>query len=388
MAKKIAVIGSTGSIGVNTLRVVETHPEEFEVKVLTAGRNVELLAEQAERFRPALVCIESAAGARSLRSKLPKSVKVVWGEDGLIEASVHPETELALFSVVGGRGLKPLVAAIRARKTVAFANKEPFVMAGELIARLAVKYDVRLLPIDSELSAIFQCLEGRPAAETRRIVLTSSGGPFRLLPPSDLGKVTVRQALEHPRWRMGRKITVDSATLMNKGLEVIETANFFRVPFARIEVLIHPEAIIHSLVEFVDGSHLAQLAVTDMRIPIQYAMTYPRRLDSNGMPRLDFAALKALTFERADRQKFPCLGLGYEAIREGGTLPAVLNAANEKAVELFLEERISFTDIPEKIEAVMRRHKTVPKPGLEDILEADRWARRALMQRKSHAVSS
>ncbi len=376
--KKIALIGSTGSIGVNTLKVIEHHADKFRVVSLAAGNNMELLLEQARRFRPAVICIRDREKARILKSKLAGSrTRVVWGDEGLMEASTHPQADMTVFSVVGAQGLRPLVAAIKARKTICFANKEPFVIAGELINRLAQKYGVRILPIDSEHSAVFQCLDGKKTSEIRRIILTSSGGPFRTLKMKALEKVTVAAALNHPRWKMGKKITIDSATLMNKGLEVIEAANLFGVPVEKIKVLIHPEAIIHSLVEFIDGSHLAQLAITDMRIPIQYAIGYPERLDSNGLPRLELSRIRQFHFEEPDTAKFPCLELGYEAKRTGGTMPAVLNAANEMAVGSFLEGKISFVDIPLRIEKVMKKHRAVKKPGLGDILEADRWARGA-----------
>lgn len=374
--KNIALIGSTGSIGVNTLKVIESHPDKFRVVSLAAGKNSDLLLEQARKFKPSLICIREREQAVLLKNKLARtSIRVVWGEEGLKEASSCSNADTAVFSVVGAQGLRPLMAAIRAGKTICFANKEPFVIAGELINRLAVKHGVKILPIDSEHSAVFQCLEGKKSGEVRRIILTSSGGPFRAVTRRALCKVTVRDALNHPRWKMGKKITIDSATLMNKGLEVIEAANLFDMPVEKIEVLIHPEAIIHSLVEFIDGSHMAQLAITDMRIPIQYAIGYPERLDSNGLPRLDLTSVGRFHFEKPDMEKFPCLGLGYEAKRTGGTMPAVLNAANEMAVGSFLEGKISFVDIPLNIEKIMKKHRVVRKPGLEDILEADRWAR-------------
>lgn len=375
--KNIAVIGSTGSIGVNTLRVVESHPGRFRVTALAAGKNIGLLLEQVRRFRPLIACLHDEAGAKALAAKLRGTkTRVVSGPEGLKEAASLRENRLVIFSMVGARGLHPLVAAIKAGKSVAFANKEPFVMAGELIRRLSLEHGVSMVPIDSELSAIFQCLEGRSREEMRRIILTSSGGPFRAFSAGALRKVTPAQALRHPRWKMGKKITIDSSTLMNKALEVIEAANYFDVPVEKVGVLIHPEAIVHSLVEFIDGSHLAQLGVTDMRLPIQYAMSYPGRFPGNGFQRLDLAGVKSLSFENPDLARFPCLGLGYEAKRAGGTLPAVLNAANEVAVELFLNERLSFSGIPARIERLMRRHRLVRKPGLGDILEADEWARK------------
>ncbi|HNV86586.1 MAG TPA: 1-deoxy-D-xylulose-5-phosphate reductoisomerase [Candidatus Omnitrophota bacterium] len=375
--KRIAVIGSTGSIGVNTLRVAESHPKQFRVEVLAAGRNGKLLFDQIRRFQPSLACLYDRESAEALSGKLRGSrTRIVWGDKGLREAAGFSRSELAVFAMVGAKGLVPLVTAIQSGKDIAFANKEPFVIAGELIRSLSGKYGVTMVPIDSELSAIFQCLQGRKAGEAKRIILTSSGGPFRKFSKTALSKATVREALRHPRWKMGRKITIDSATLMNKALEVIETANFFDVSAEKVEVLIHPEAIVHSLVEWRDGSHLAQLGVTDMRLPIQYAMSYPERLPAaDGIPPLRLEKIRALSFEKPDRGRFPCLRLGYEAQKAGGTMPAVLNAANEVAVDCFLNGKISFTDIPRKIGKLMRRHRVVTSPSLEDVLHADRWAR-------------
>lgn len=379
MIKRISIVGSTGSIGVNTLKVIESHPSKFKVTALAAGKNIELLLEQTRKFKPALISIQSREDAEILRSKLRgQKVKIVWGEEGVLETSVCSATDLVVFSVVGAGGLKPLVAAIRAGKSVAFANKEPFVIAGELIKKLAKKHCVSLIPIDSEHSAVFQCLEGKKNTEVRRVILTSSGGPFRTFSKERMKHVRIQDALNHPRWKMGKKITVDSATLMNKALEVIEASNLFDMEVDKIDVLIHPEAIIHSMVEFIDGSHLAQLAVTDMRIPIQYAMAYPERLDSNGsLPRLNLPEIGKFHFEEPDHAKFPCLELGYEAKRQGGTMPAVLNAANELAVESFLEGKIPYVDIPKKVGRVMKKHSKVKDPGLDDIIAADRWAREA-----------
>jgi len=374
--KRIAVIGSTGSIGVNTLRVVESHPEHFRVEVLAAGRNGELLLEQVRRFRPSLACLHDREKAEVLSRKLKgQRTRIVWGDKGLEAAAAFPKSDLAVFAMVGAKGLVPLVTAIQCGKAIAFANKEPFVIAGELIRSLSGKYGVTMVPIDSELSAIFQCLQGRAAGEAKRILLTSSGGPFRKFPKKALEKVTVSQALRHPRWKMGPKITIDSATLMNKALEVIETANFFNVSADKVEVVIHPEAIVHSLVEWIDGSHLAQLGVTDMRLPIQYAMSYPERFSGDGFPALRLDKIKTLSFEKPDAVRFPCLRLGYEAQRGGGTMPAVLNAANEVAVDFFLRGKIRFPDIPRKIGNLMRKHRPVGSPSLEEVLEADRWAR-------------
>jgi 1-deoxy-D-xylulose-5-phosphate reductoisomerase len=372
--KSIAVIGSTGSIGKNVLEIVRLHPERFRVAALAARKNGKLILEQAKEFRPQFVSLLDPEKAREIAPALKRlGIRMGTGEEGLLEASTLRGIDQAIFSVVGAIGLRPILEAIRAGKDVAVANKEPLVMAGELLLKEAKAKGVRFLPIDSEHSGLWQCLEARPRASVRKLVITSSGGPF-LRHKGSLGKVTVREALRHPRWRMGPKITIDSATLMNKGLEVIEAANLFQMDVDRIEVLIHPEAVVHALVEFIDGSHLAQLAVTDMRLPIQYALSFPERLNHLA-PSLDLAAVKALHFEKPDVRRFPCLGFGYEAKRRGGTLPAVVNAANETAVEAFLSGRASFTSIPKTIEQVMTIHSVKPRPSLADILEADRWAR-------------
>ncbi len=372
--KRIAIIGSTGSIGCNTLRVIENHPKEFAVTALAARQNVDLLFKQAKRFQPKLVCVFESSKAHELARRLrPYRIRVVTGEDGLLEVAKAPSVQQVVFAVVGAVGLRPLVGSINAGKSVAIANKESLVMAGELIVRFAREKKVELLPIDSEHSGLWQCLEGRDPSEVQNLFLTSSGGPFfgRRI---NFKRVTVREALRHPRWRMGPKITIDSATLMNKGLEVIEAANLFSISPDRIKVLIHPEAIVHALVEFVDGSQLAQLGVTDMRLPIQYALSYPGRIN-NSLPSLQLGQIREFHFFEPDTAKFPCLALGYEAKRKGGTMPAVLNAANEVAVRRFLNGLLSFDLIPKVIERVMKKHKTLVAPLLADILEADRWAR-------------
>ncbi|OGX06878.1 MAG: 1-deoxy-D-xylulose-5-phosphate reductoisomerase [Omnitrophica bacterium RIFCSPLOWO2_12_FULL_50_11] len=372
--KKIALIGSTGSIGVNALRVIETHPRALTVVALAARRNAELLAEQAKTFRPKVVCLFDSAQAVWLERQLkPFHIRVVTGEDGLIEASTMATADQVIFAIVGAVGLTPILAAIRQGKSVAIANKEPLVMAGELLGREAKRFGTQLLPIDSEHSGLWQCLEGRDRSLIKKLVLTSSGGPFfgRRI---DFRNILPRHALRHPRWKMGPKITVDSATLMNKGLEVIEAKNLFHVPADQIEVLIHPEAVVHALIEFVDGSQLAQLAVTDMRLPIQYALSYPERFE-NKLPALDLTEIRTFHFFKPDVKRFPSLALGYEAARLGGTMPAVLNAANEVAVHQFLNRTIKFLDIPRRVERVMRRHRRIAKPSLREILEADRWAR-------------
>lgn len=372
--KTIAVVGSTGSIGKKVLEVVRAHPERFRVAALAARQNATLLLKQAKEFKPELVSLFEPERALEIEAPLRKlGVRLVTGEEGLIQVSTLPEVDQAIFALVGAQGLRPILEAIRAGKDVATANKEPLVMAGELLLREVRKRKVSFLPIDSEHSGLWQCLEGRPASSVNKLILTSSGGPFWNRKGS-LARVTVREALRHPKWRMGPKITIDSATLMNKGLEVIEATNLFEIEGERVEVLIHPEALVHALVEFVDGSHLAQLAVTDMRLPIQYAMSFPERLN-HFFPALDLAKVGSLHFEKPNPRRFPCLGFGYEAKREGGTMPAVLNGANETVVNAFLEGKVSFLGIPRTIERVMARHRVKKGAALADILEADRWAR-------------
>ena len=371
---KISIIGSTGSIGINTLRVVEAHPKALSVVALCARRNVKLLFEQAKRFRPQLVCLFESDEAPWLERKLkPLGIHVVTGPDGLIVASTLASADKIVFALVGGVGLKPIFAAVKAGKTVAIANKEPLVMAGELLQKEATRTHAQLIPIDSEHSGLWQCLEGRDRKTIKKLILTSSGGPFfgRTI---NFRNVTARQALRHPKWKMGPKITIDSATLMNKGLEVIEATNLFGVSLDQVDVVIHPEAVIHALIEFVDGAQLAHLGITDMRLPIQYALSYPTRF-VNSIPSLDLAGVKSFHFFKPDQKRFPCLGLGYEAKRSGGTMPTVLNAANEIAVQKFLNGACRFTDIPKTIERVMGLHRVVRNPALNQILEADTWAR-------------
>ena len=372
--KTIAVLGSTGSVGQNALRIVRTHADHFRIAALAAKKNADELYRQALEFRPACVCLYDTARAGWLESKLkPHGIRVVSGEEGLVFVSTLKELDLVLFAVVGAVGLKPLFAAVRAGKDAAIANKEPLVMAGRQLMQEARQFKVSILPVDSEHSALWQCLEGHAPQSVKKLILTSSGGPFRKRTAA-FSKITPREALKHPRWKMGPKITIDSATMMNKGLEVIEAVNLFEVPSERVEVLIHPESIVHSMVEFVDGSHLAHLGVTDMRLPIQYALSYPERL-VNHLPTLDLVQLNRLHFEKTNVRKFPCLALGYEASRTGGSMPAVLNAANETAVESFLAGKIRFTDIARTIEKTMKQHKPAKQPSLDEVLEADGWAR-------------
>ena len=374
--KRLAILGSTGSIGVNTLQIVEQYGEEFEILTLAAGTNLPILHEQIKKFKPRIVSVLNQDLARALREDLQEEkVEVVFGEEGLIRAATFPGVELVVSAVVGSIGLLPLLAAIEEGRDVALANKESIVMAGEIIVKKAQEKGVAILPIDSEHSAIFQALGGKTGGEgIKRIILTASGGPFYTLPAEVLQAVSPQEALAHPVWEMGPKISVDSATMMNKGLEVIEAHWFFQVPPERIEIVIHPQGIVHSLVEYVDSSVIAQLSIPDMRIPIAFALSYPKRLATN-LPGLNLAELNHLTFDPPDFEKFPALKLAYEALEKGGTLPAVLNAANEVAVEAFIKESLTFTAIPLLIQQVMDAHEVKSTNTIEDILTADHWAR-------------
>lgn len=377
--KHLAILGSTGSIGQNALSVVETHSDEFGVAGLAANTSIDRIEGQVRQFRPRLVAVRDEVAANELRQRLKdvKTVEVLSGSEGVSAVATMPEVDLVLEAMGGGAGLLPTLEAIQSGKDLAFVNKEVLVMCGSLIMEAAQEYGVRLLPVDSEISAIFQCLSNadRDGDNTiHRLILTGSGGPFRETPVSQLGSVTPEQALQHPNWRMGEKITIDSATMMNKGFEVIESKWFFDVELSQIEVVIHPESIIHSMVEFVDGSLLAQLGVSDMRLPIQYALTYPCRFPAS-VPRLDLSQIGALHMEPVDSEKFPCLELAYSAAKVGGTLPTVLSSADEVVVRSFLNRQIGFIDIPNYLEEVMTRHDIVFQPTLDDILAADRWAR-------------
>lgn len=375
MKKKIAILGSTGSIGRQTLEVVDRFPQLFEVAALAAGSNTGLLAEQVRKYKPRLVAIAREELMADLRDQLQNiKVEITGGLDGLTQVATVQEASLVVTSVTGAVGLIPTVEAIKQGKDIALANKETLVAAGELVTALAREKGVRLLPVDSEHSAIFQCLQGAPEKGLDKLILTASGGPFRGKKTADLAGVTREMALNHPNWAMGAKITVDSASMMNKGLEVIEARWLFDKGFEDIEVLVHPQSIIHSMVRFADGSILAQLGLPDMRLPIQYALSYPERWE-NDFPRLDFIKAGQFTFEEPDLETFACLRLAFEAGKRGGTLPAVMNAANEIAVALFLEGTIKFLQIPELIERVMGDHNIIDKPSLEEILEADREAR-------------
>ncbi|AQR79628.1 1-deoxy-D-xylulose-5-phosphate reductoisomerase [Paenibacillus larvae] len=372
--KSISILGSTGSIGTQTLEVVENHPELFTVKALAGGRNINLLAEQARKFSPEMISVADKKLAEQIKSLVPPDTKVFYGEEGLIEAAAGTDADVTLTAVVGSQGLKPTLAAIESGKQIALANKETLVSAGHLVTEAARKHKVTLLPLDSEHSAIFQCLNGENSKDVRAITLTASGGSFRDKTRDQLQGVTVKEALNHPNWSMGAKVTIDSATMVNKGLEVIEAHWLFGVPYGQIEVMIHPESIIHSYVEFQDYSIIAQLGLPDMRIPIQYALTFPKRLPSPGKS-LNLAEIGKLHFQRMDFDRFPCLRMAYECGKAGGTATTVFNAANEVAVARFLKGEISFLKIEDLIERTLNAHNPETMPSLEEITEADSWAR-------------
>ena len=376
--RSVVLLGSTGSIGVSTLKVADDLPDKIRIVGLAAGNNVDLLIEQARRHRPAAVSISDPAKAAALRDALGKSTQVFSGAEGLTSLATMPEADIVLIAIVGTAGLQPALAAIRAGKDIAVASKEILVMAGEIVMNEAAKHGRRVLAVDSEHSAIFQCLEDKPASSVRKLWLTASGGPFRdraVWPKERFSEITVERALKHPSWVMGRKITIDSATLFNKGLEMIEARWLFQIEMARVAVVVHPQSVVHSMVEFVDGSILAQLSTPDMCLPIQYALTWPERAASDRV-QTNFAKIGSLTFEEPDPERFPSLELARRAGEVGGTLPAVLNAANEIAVDAFCERQIPFEDITRTVARTMERHKVVGHPTMEQILEADAWARR------------
>jgi 1-deoxy-D-xylulose-5-phosphate reductoisomerase len=373
--KSIIILGSTGSIGTNTLDIVQRFPEEFRVMGLTGGGNVEKLEEQIRTFKPKAVAVSAESSAAALRTRcagLP--LEILAGEEGIAQVAAMPGAELVISAIVGAAGLVPTLAAIRSGKHIALANKEPMVMAGKLMQQEARHHSVRIFPVDSEHSAIFQSLEGHRIEDVRRLILTASGGALWTLTKEELHDVTPERALQHPNWKMGSKITIDSATLMNKGLEVVEARWLFGIPESQIDVLIHRESIVHSLVEYQDRSMIAQLGLPDMRTPISYAMRYPERMPLD-LPSLDLTDVGTLTFCRPDHDRFPCLNLGYESLRVGGTMPAAMNAANEIAVDAFLNGGIRFVEIAEVIRSTMNAHAHQAITCLDDALEADRWAR-------------
>ena len=388
--KGISILGSTGSIGCNTLKVIE-HLGDLRVVALGAGRNMEKLAEQIEQFKPELVSVDDEACAESLERELhrlgAKLPRVGLNAKGLEGVATHPEAETVVSAAVGAVGFVPTLRAIEAGKRIALANKETLVMAGELMTNAAARSGAEILPVDSEHNAIHQCLRGEKKSEVRRLILTASGGPFRDKTRSEIENATVEQALDHPNWKMGEKITIDSATLMNKGLEVIEARWLFGFDADQISVVVHPQSVVHSMVEMVDGSIVAQMGVTDMKHAIQYALTYPERRE-NCLPPLDFSQLSELTFEEPDRDRFPCLELAYEALRRGGTTPATLNAANEVAVAAFLDGKLKLPDIARINAQVMRSHETKAADSLGAVLDADKRAREIAATLLSQAAIS
>lgn len=370
--RKVAILGSTGSIGTQTLDVVRANGD-FQVTALSAGTNIDLLEKQIREFRPGLVCVGYEDAARTLRSRVADmSVRVVWGMDGLVEVAAGTDAELVVTAVVGMVGVRPTIAAVEAGKDIALANKETLVTAGHIIIPLAQQKGVRILPVDSEHSAIFQALHGEHGNKVSRILLTASGGPFRGWTREQMRDVKVEDALKHPNWAMGQKITIDSATMVNKGLEVMEAGWLFGVPLSKVEVVVQPQSVIHSMVEFEDGGIIAQLGTPDMKLPIQYAMYYPERRFLAG-DRLDFGKLAQLTFAKPDLTNFPGLALAFRAGEAGGSLPTVFNAANEWAVAKFLHREIGFLDIADSIEKAMDAHQIIDTPSLEAILETERW---------------
>jgi 1-deoxy-D-xylulose-5-phosphate reductoisomerase len=377
--KNVVLLGSTGSIGTSTVKVAEDLPDQIRLIGLAAGGNADLLLEQTRKHKPAVVSISDPAKAKELQNALGTSAQVFCGSEGLLKLATLPAADIVLIAIVGTAGLQPALAAIRAGKDIAVASKEILVMAGEIVMNEARKHGVRVLAVDSEHSAIFQCLDGKPASSVRKLILTASGGPFRdktLWPIEKFSEITVERALKHPSWVMGKKITIDSATLFNKGLEMIEARWLFDIEMARVGVVVHPQSIVHSMVEFVDGSLIAQLSTPDMCLPIQYALTYPERAASDRV-QTNFPKIGTLTFEEPDVERFPAIELARRAGEIGGTLPAVLNAANEIAVEAFVNRKINFPQITELVRRTMDAHEIISQPTLEQILAADAWARGA-----------
>lgn len=374
MKKSISLLGSTGSIGKQAIDVVLDHPGDFQVVALAAMKRIDTLEEQIMQVKPKLVAVYDEEKAKKLRARVGTHTRIVAGMEGLIEAATLEEADLVLNAVMGSVGLVPTLEAIKNKKDIALANKETLVVAGSLVMEAVKRYQVKMIPVDSEHSAIFQCLQGEGLDKLSKIIITASGGPFRNWDQEKIARATYKDALKHPNWSMGRKITIDSATLMNKGLEVIEAKWLFDVDVDRIEVVVHPESIIHSMIEMKDYSIIAQMGIPDMKLPIQYALTYPERL-AGALPRLDFKQISSLSFYEPDTDKFPCLQLAYEALRIGGTMPCVVNGANEVLVESYLNEKINFYDIPRIIEAAMAQHQSFSYTTLDEVLSVDKWVR-------------
>ena len=380
--KKIAVLGSTGSIGTQTLDVVRNHSDILKIEVLAANNNDELLEKQIEEFAPSIAVLNDKNAYEKLKARYSGKTQLLCGEEGLIEGVVNDKIDTVVTSLMGFAGLRPTMAAIDAGKNIALANKETLVVAGELVMQKAKEKNIEIMPIDSEHGALFQCLHGEDMAKIDKLLVTASGGPFRGKTKEELQNVSVKQCLNHPTWKMGRKITIDSATLMNKGLEVIEAKQLYGVSYDNIQVVVHPQSIVHSMVQYADGSVIAQLASTDMRLPIQYALTYPERMKCVA-PKLDFWQMQPLTFEKPDTDTFRGLALAYEAGKIGGSMPCVMNAANEIAVEAFLNEQIRFLDIYDIIEDEMLSHITLVSPKLEDLFEIDAITRQNVKEKLS-----
>lgn len=372
--KKISILGSTGSIGQQALALISDHPEEFKVVALAAMKNIDILEVQIKKYQPKIVAVFDEEKGKILASRITTNTKICFGIEGLIEVATFYDADIVLNSVVGSIGLLPTLLALKSRKKIALANKETLVAAGELVMNLCKKTKGSIIPVDSEHSAIFQCLQGEKKENLSRIILTASGGPFREWDYHDISCAKSKDALKHPNWSMGKKISIDSATLMNKGLEVIEAKWLFDIAVENIEVVIHPQSVIHSMIELKDHSIIAQLGVPDMKLPIQYGLSYPNRILGN-ITRLDFTKYNNLTFFQPDFTKFPCLGLAYEAIKIGGTMPCVLNAANEVLVEYYLRDRINFYDISKYIEKVMNKHNSFQYNDVEELLDVENWAR-------------
>ena len=372
--KKISILGSTGSIGVNALNVVDNQRDDFNVIGLSAYKNSKLLVEQVKKYEPEFVSIVDGEAAQRVEQELRTfDVKILKGREGLLELSSYGNVDLMLNALVGSSGMEPTINAIRSKVDVALSNKESLVMAGSIITNLADKTNVKIYPVDSEHSAIWQCLVGEDIKEVNKIILTGSGGPFRELPIEKFNTITLNQALNHPNWEMGKKITIDSATMMNKGLEVIEAQWLFNMPTEKIKIVVHPQSIIHSMVEFKDKSIKAQLGLPDMKIPIQYALTYPSHCETD-WDELDLTEIQSLTFEKPDFIKFPCIKLAFDVLNTGGTAPAVLNVANEQAVYRFLNQEINFNEIPSIIEIACEKHDFVSDPSIDDILNIEKWS--------------
>jgi 1-deoxy-D-xylulose-5-phosphate reductoisomerase len=372
--KKISILGSTGSIGISTLDICRQHPDRFEVVGLAAGRNIDLLKQQISEFKPQIVSVHSEEDYKKITSEISPTTEVVFGSEGTCAVATVTDCDLVISAIVGAAGLAPTLAAIEKGKSIGLANKESMVIAGEIMSERAAKNNVKILPVDSEHSAIFQCLNGENADDINKIVLTASGGPFLHTPKSDFEQITKEQALKHPNWDMGAKITIDSASMMNKGLEVMEAHWLFHMPIDKIDVVVHPQSIIHSMVEFVDASVVAQLGEPDMRVPIAYALSYPRRITTKVKP-LNLIKHRELTFYEPDFEKFKCLKLAFEVASKGKTYAPVLNAANEVAVAAFLQDKIRFIQIPELIDMCLQNHEPVSIDSIDTILSADRWAR-------------